>query len=223
MRQLALLGLLCAGFIGQAQLSPEADQKPTHPEQRLSVGIVFSDLVVDRFRIEGAYRIAGPHAVVLGIGTNVGHMDMDNRLFSQSSYLANSIYTNLGYKYYVFSSEGGKAFAFTKVHLAYQNTDVKYLEKDWVKEPSGGLNYYHYRDVPKYYHVETVAFGMEMGVEIKANVFFTEFSFGAQYKGVVSNDTPPAIFSDNSGDFFDDIDYSGIAPRLSIKLGFYLD
>lgn len=223
MKQLTLLLLLCIGLLAQAQQAEELIIRNSFPEKRLSIGIVLSDFVVDRFRMEAAYRIAGPHAVILGVGTNLGRMDMDNRPFNQSSYPANSIYTNLGYKYYVFSSEKGNSFAFTKVHLSYENADVKYFEKDWITEPSGGLTYYYYRDVAKYYHVENVAFGMEMGVELKANVFFTEFSFGAQYKGVISNDPPPVAFTENSGDFFDDIDYSGIAPRLSIKMGFYLD
>ncbi|WP_417601960.1 hypothetical protein [Owenweeksia hongkongensis] len=223
MKRLTQLLLLCASFFAQAQQVDELVIRNSFPENRLSVGIVLSDFIVDRFRMEGAYRIAGPHTLILGVGTHFGRMDMDDNPFNRSNYPANSFYTNLGYKYYVFSSEKGNTFAFTKLHLSYENADVKYFEKDWVTEPSDGLTYYYYQDVAKYYHVENIAFGMEMGVELKAGIFFTEFSFGAQYKGVISNDTPPEEFSENSGDFFDDIDYSGIAPRLSIKMGFYLD
>lgn len=223
MKLLTTVCLLCSFMASNAQLKPELNQKTNYPDKRFSIGIVLSDFIVDRFRMEAAYRINGPHAIILGMGTNLGFIDMDNRPFNQRSYPANNIYTNLGYKYYVFSSQSGKSFAFTRVHLAYQNTDVQYLEKDWITEPSGGLTYYYYRDVEKYYHVENIAFGMEMGFELKGGPFFTEFSFGAQYQGVISNDTPPLEFTEYSGEFFDDINYQGIAPRATIKMGFYLD
>lgn len=215
-----LISLLMA--TSNAQLTDELNMLPRHPGQRLNVGMVFSDLLLARFKIEMEYRIAGSSAIALGIGTHMGMMDMDNRPFMSNRHHANDIYADFGYKYYFARTSGGH-FPFVRTTFAYQNSDVKYSEKGWVPQVNDGNTYYYYRDIQKYYHVENVSLGMEIGIQFKEDVFFTDVSAGMQYKNVISTDTPPEEFTYYNGQFFDDIDYTGIAPRIRVKLGFYLD
>lgn len=217
---LVLISLMATNTYGQQ--ATEQVRLPIHPQQRLNVGMVFSDFLIARFKMEMEYRIMGSSAIALGIGTHLGMMDMDNRPFMSNRHNANDIYADLGYKYYFARTHGGH-FPFARVSLAYQNSDVEYTEKSWVPQISDGSTYYYYRDVDKYYHVENVSLGMEVGIQFIQSVFFSDVSAGLQYKNVISADTPPEEFTYYNGHFFDDIDYTGIAPRIRVKLGFYLD
>lgn len=214
--------LLGASLYSNAQLTSELSQTPTHPEQRFNVGMVLSDFMISRFNLEAEYRVSGPSSVVIGIGTHMGYMDMDNRPFQENEHLANNIYTTLAYKYY-FARTDRNNFPFARINLAYENSDVRYYGMGWTTEVVDGTTYYHYDEIRKYYHVEGLALGMELGVHLKGQAFYTDLSIGAQYKGVISNDTPPTEFTEYSGHFFNDIDYNGIAPRFRAKMGFYLD
>ncbi len=222
MKRFLLLAILIASICVQAQNAETTATQSVYPQKRFNVGILVSDFFSERFTLSASYRVAGPNVVTLAIGSYMGNVDMDGDFFSRMDQPANSIYIGPDYKRYFYGNTDDHFFAFAKTHFVYQNLDVSYVEKAWVPVNTGGVTYLKYRDTNQNYHVESVGIGLEGGVEVIAGPFFTEFSFGFQYKFVVSNDTAPVQFSTSNGPYFYDFDYTGFAPVLSIRIGFYL-
>ena len=223
MKQLLILILLFS-LANSTNAQLIIDQKPiisSYPQQKLNLGFSVSDLFVSRFCMESEYLISGPSAVVLALGTHMGYMDMDNRLGFNTENKVRNIYTNLGYKHYM-PSEHPNRFPFMRINLVYENTDVEYFDSKWIPRLQDGLTYYHFGEVQKFYHVESLAFGLDVGYQFTREVFFTDLSFGLQYKQVISKDSAPDEFRDLSGYFFNDVDYSGFSPRIRAKVGLYL-
>lgn len=214
--------LLGATLSIKAQTTESTPQSLQFPEEKFSVGMVMSDLFISRFSMEAEYKVTNGSAIALSIGTHLGSKDMASDFFFPERYPINDISTNLGYKVYLYNYKG-HFLPFMRADFVYRNSDVLYYEKEWLPEVENGLTYLYYRDVQKYYHVESISLGMEMGFQLKAGPFFTDFSVGAQYRNVISNDTRPDIFPEIYHDAFLSLEYEGIVPRARIKLGFYFD
>lgn len=214
-----LLGVVLSS---RAQTTTNETEPQQFPEEKFSVGMVLSDLFVSRFSMEAEYKVTNGSAIALGVGTHLGSKDMNSNIFYPERYPINDISSSLGYKAYLYNHKG-HFLPFMRADFVYRNSDVLYYEKEWLPEVEDGLTYLYYRDVQKYYHLESVSLGMEMGFQLKAGPFFTDFSFGAQYRNVISNDTRPAIFPEPYNDAFLSLEYEGVIPRARIKLGFYFD
>lgn len=215
--------IICSFILLGSSLSAQQSLIPQkqYPTEKLRVGFVFTDLISNRIRFDVDYRVARHGVVGLGLGLLYGTEDMDNDVGESLRQSIGGFYANVSHKYYFGKSQKRNTYHFTRVTGSFQNANVTYVGFDFVPFEDDGITYLNYQEVDKIYNAQVLAARLELGMEFIFDQFFTELSYGMKYSRKINNDFKPSEFRTGGRPF--DIDYTGIAPTLSFKLGLYLD